>query len=38
MNFDAFEKKVKDLGVLGIVVTKDGSASAGVGWVAAAIR
>ena len=24
MNFDAFEKKVKDLGVLGIVVTKDG--------------
>ena len=24
MNFDAFEKKAKDLGVLGIVVTKDG--------------
>ena len=24
MNFDAFEKKVKDLGVLGIVVTKGG--------------
>ena len=24
MNFDAFEKKAKELGVLGIVVTKDG--------------
>ena len=24
MNFDAFEKKSKELGVLGIVVTKDG--------------
>ena len=27
MNFDAFEKKVKDLGVLGIVVTKGGKKS-----------
>ena len=24
MNFDVFEKKAKELGVLGIVVTKDG--------------